>query len=321
MENTIAKRENDSADIRQLVRQIVRESPQLADLSKEQLEVLARAVVVDNMKEDLARRVELAKIDYQAERATFLKNAGRTRSPHTERAYRAALDKLEAWAATKGLAVLEMGFKDADDYAYSLSAEGRAAASVNRDIAVASAFFSWIERRHDSIRNPFRGTKARPKPEAKRDFAVPPEAGLSAILAQLHGPIRAAAVVMATRGLRVGALPGLSIRDGRFITTSKGKKISGDLPPEALKALKGLGAKPFADMTETRIADQFRYAVEKLFKAGELKAVYSVHDLRHYYAIQQYRADKDIYRLKGLLGHASIGVTERYLRSIGKLEA
>lgn len=284
-----------------------------------QLTALAKAVVVDNLKADLKRRAELAGIDYQGERKTFLTVAGRSKSLHTRRAYSAALDRLDTWAVTRTLAVLEMKPLHADDYAYSLATEGRAPASVRRDIAAASSFFSWLERRYESIRNHFRGTKARPQPRPRKPIDVLKAEDLAPTLAELPPRMRAAVVVMASRGLRVGALPGLSIRAGRFMTRSKGKDLSGELPSEALAALKGLGAKPFADLTAAKLADAFRYATGKLFKSGKLKACYSVHDLRHFYALQEYRARPDLYRLKTLLGHASIGVTEAYLKGLGEI--
>jgi len=163
---------------------------------------------------------------------SFLDEAGRTRSPHTHKACASALNRLVTWAAVRGLAVLEMKPRDADDYAYALVAEGRAAASVRRDLAAASSFFTWLERRHDSIRNPFRGTKARPQARPRKAVTVPNASELAAILAELLERPRAAAAVLAARGLRVGALPGLSIQGGRFTTRCKGKDLSGELPPE-----------------------------------------------------------------------------------------
>lgn len=305
--------------VQKVARRIARYSPKLADLEPAALERLAKVVVVEGLRDELKIQVELEKIDYRAEREAFLTTASRTKSEHTEKAYGAALDRLDTWAATKGLAVLVMKPKHADDYAYALSAEGRASASVRRDIAAASAFFTWLERRHDSIRNPFRGTKARPQARAKKTVAVPSADELAAILAELPPRIRAASVVMASRGLRVGALPSLAIRGGRFTTRSKGKDLAGELPAEALAALKGLGAKPFANLTIGQIADSFRYVTGKLFKAGKLAARYSVHDLRHFYALGQYREKPDLYRLKTLLGHASIQVTETYLRGLGEI--
>jgi site-specific recombinase XerD len=321
MVTTVQKTGNGTPTIRELAERIARESPGLADLGPKQLEAVAKAVVFDNLRSDLHHRVELAKINYQTERSTFLATAGRTRSPHTRKAYASALARLDAWTSTRGLTVLDMKPKDADDYGYYLTAEGLAPASVRRDMAAASSFFTWLERRHDSIRNPFRGTKARPEKRARKSVAVPSAEELPAILAELPARARAAAVVMATRGLRVGALPGLSIRGGRFFARSKGKDMSGELPAEALAAVKaaGLGARPFADLSAGQLADAFRYTVGKLFKAGKLTARYSVHDLRHYYALAEYRARPDIYRLKTQLGHASIGVTEAYLRSLGEI--
>lgn len=51
--------------------------------------------------------------------------------------------------------------------------------------------------------------------------------------------------------------------------------------------------------------------------AGKLRAKYSVHDLRHFFAVSLYEQTKDIYRLKEVLGHDTIGVTEAYVRSLG----
>ena len=74
---------------------------------------------------------------------------------------------------------------------------------------------------------------------------------------------------------------------------------------------------PFAEYKVVKVKDAFRYLVAGLLKAGKLKASYSVHDLRHAYAVRLYRQGKDIYTVKQALGHASVVVTERYLRSIG----
>jgi site-specific recombinase XerD len=50
---------------------------------------------------------------------------------------------------------------------------------------------------------------------------------------------------------------------------------------------------------------------------GKLKAKYSVHDLRHAFAVTLYGQTHDIYQVKQALGHASVSVTEGYLRSLG----
>jgi integrase len=131
--------------------------------------------------------------------------------------------------------------------------------------------------------------------------------------------IQAAITVMVEHGLRVGSLPSLTIRAGRYAAISKGKEISGAISEVSINVIKkaGLDAKkPFAGLSKDAVRNAFKYAAGKLAKAKKLNAPYSVHDIRHYFAIVEYRKDNDIYRLKTLLGHASIQVTENYLRGI-----
>jgi len=308
--------------VRDLAARIAHDAPVLESLTPAQLETVARAVIAERLKDDLRGRADLARIDYPAERAAFLAQAGRTKSPNTARAYASALARLDAFAAYRGIPVPAMKAKDADDYAYSLAAEGRAPASVRRDLAAASSFFSFLERRFDVIRNPFRGTKARPERRGTKPASYPSDRELPKLLAALSPDLRAAAVVMSSRGLRVGALPSLTIRGARFTARSKGKDIAGELPPKVLEAIRAAGLdpkRPFADLTETKIADRFRFVSGKLAESGAIAEAYSVHDLRHFYAVHEYRKDKDLLRVRALLHHASVQVTETYLRGIGEL--
>lgn len=299
--------------VQEVARRIAFQSPALADLTPEQLEQIARAVVLGKLTEDLKKQASLARIDYPAEKKTFLEQAGKVKSLHTLRAYASALDRMEAWGKKAGVSILEMKAREADDFAYSLQTEGRAAASIRRDLAAASSFFTFLERRFDEIRNPFRGSKARPEKRAKKETEIPGSGDLKKILGTLDPTMKAAVLCMASRGLRVGALPSLKIQGERFTARSKGKDISGELPREVLEALEASGLdsrRPFAGLKETQIADRFRY------HAREAGFPFSVHDLRHFFAVKEYKKDRDIYRLKTLLGHASIQVTENYLKSL-----
>jgi integrase len=310
--------------VEDLARRIAREAPNLSDLSPEALEKLAHAVLGQRLARDLDRKADLAGIDYTAERDTFLETAGRAKSPYTRKAYAAALSRLEDFAGRRGVAVLGLKARDADDFAYGLAAEGRAPASVRLDLAAASSFYTFLERRSDGrVMNPFRGSKARPAAKARRASAYPAKKEASAILAALEPADRAAASVMLFRGLRVGALPSLTLRAGRFTARSKGKDISGELPEEALAAIRaaGLDARaPFALTTGTKLADAIRRKTKKLAEGGKIAAPYSAHDFRHFYAVKEYRKDRDIYRVSKLLGHASILITERYLKGLGEVD-
>jgi site-specific recombinase XerD len=268
----------------------------------------------------------IAGIDWQVEKETFLSNAGKTNSAHTRTGYRAALGKLETWTATRAINPLELSPAQADDFIYALKAEGRAPASIRLDTAAASSFYTFLHRRHTAIENPFRGTKARPAKKAVRVTAIPDAKEVKAIITALPPMEAAAAAVMAYRGLRAGALPTLSIAGGKFTGHSKGKDIDGELPQAALKAIQAAGlplrapfsapegykAENWTNTLEKRIVK----TTKKLHQAGKIKAAYSCHDLRHFYAATEYRKNHDIHRLCKLLAHASIQVTETYLKSI-----
>jgi site-specific recombinase XerD len=268
----------------------------------------------------------IAGIDWQSEKETFLSNAGRTNSVHTRTGYRAALSRLDVWAATRAINPLEMTPAQADDFIYAQKATGAAPATVRLTTAAASSFYSFLHRRHTAVENPFRGTKARPAKKAVRETAIPDAKEVTAIIAALPPMEAAAAAVMAYRGLRAGALPALSIAGRKFTGYSKGKDIDGELPQAALKAIQAAGLpfrSPFsapegykaANWTNT-LEKRIVKVTKELHQAGKIKAAYSCHDLRHFYAATEYRKTHDIHRLCKLLDHASIQVTETYLKSI-----
>jgi integrase len=180
-----------------------------------------------------------------------------------------------------------------------------------------------MERRHAGIKNPFRGTKARPGKQTVKKTEIPTAEEVKKILAALSPYEAAAAAVMVYRGLRAGALPGLAISGAKFTSHSKGKNIAGTIPPESLEKIKAAALPlrgPFAGELPNTLEKRIARAIEKLYQAGKVQAAYSCHDLRHYYAITEYRKDKDIHRVSRLLGHASIQITETYLKGLGEIE-
>lgn len=306
--------------VKAVAKRIAKESPKLADLSAEDLERLARVVVAGDLRDELKRAAQLEKIDLAGERETFLKRASRTGSKQTQRAYRTALERLEAWCSSKAITALELTPALADDFIADLKAQGASSATVRLRVAGCSAFMTWLERRHDEIKNPFRGTRERPASKSIRKLEVPSAEEISILVAEAEGELKAAIIVMSRIGLRVGALPGMRINGSTWSTTSKAKDINGDLPTEVKKAIAraGLSARaPFEDATVWHIADTFRYLIRRLHGEGKLKARYSVHDLRHAFATRLYLETRDIYRVSRALHHATVDVTARYLRSLG----
>jgi site-specific recombinase XerD len=92
------------------------------------------------------------------------------------------------------------------------------------------------------------------------------------------------------------------------------------MPEEARRAIERAQLSlrcPFAGLTASQIADRFRYLAKGLQAAGKIRERYSVHDLRHAFAVRRYQETHDVYAVEKALGHASVAVTERYLRSLG----
>jgi integrase len=322
-------------------------APTLADLSSEQLKAVAQVVMTQDLVEELRVKKNLAGIDWMKERTRFLEDA---RSPQTRRAYRAALDHLETWAKRQRLDLLTLTASQADQFIRDLKAghipapvrsrgkngnprgqrplaEGSSpsAATSRLDISAVSAFYSRLERYHAQMRNPFRGTRIRPPCENKKETVIPTEADYETIVAAVPLMARALIKTLALRGLRAGALLTLTRSAGRYYGVSKGKKLTeGEaegilLPREALLAIEKAGLdlrKPFASFKTDALEKRVTYWTGKIFREGVIKAPYSCHDFRHFFAVREYQKDKDIFRVSRLLNHADVSITQRYLRSL-----
>jgi integrase len=135
----------------------------------------------------------------------------------------------------------------------------------------------------------------------------------------VKGDLKAACIAVIEHGFRVGALPTLQIWGGRFQGESKGKSIAGVLSERTKAALAEANLdprNPWQTTSADSLRNRFQYLCRQLSAQHLIAEAYSIHDLRHYFAINHYQQHKDIYALKHLLGHASIQVTEHYLKGM-----
>ena len=321
--------------------EILNTAPTFEELDKNSQKSVIQIAMVDNLKKDLQFKAKIAKLNYDEIKTTFLANLN---SAHTRDAYSRALARLEVCLKISGKNFAELSTLEADQFIRSsflskpmdngvlnMGAEDRAPAAIRRDASAISAFYSFVERvTNHSIMNPLRGTRALPKKTAKKDIVVPSEADVVAILNSrlMSRELRAAFAIMALRGLRVGGLPNLVIdyETITFSTISKGKEYRGtfndaiQIPGcksvlDYLKVFKGK-RKPFAELSDARLKMQIAYWMTKMNKKSLITSTFSAHDFRHFYASHHYQANKDIYRLKTLLNHGSIAVTETYLKAL-----
>lgn len=314
-------------NLQDIIRQLAEWRPELSTLSTEQLGELARGLVVEGLRDEMKKRVSAKKIDLPKETEGFLQ---RFQSPFTQRGYRNALQKLLNWMDANHYTIVEITPSRSDDFVMSLRSDPRMKASTVRMVAaVVSSFFSHLERRIDGFRNPARGSKSRPK-DIWKICDIPTEEELDVISrAAANDPSLELAIgFMRHLGLRVGGLASITIRaDSRVNVISKGKSFTHPDPlslpeMEPLRAILEKNSqgyvtdpmRPFAGERPgfaNRVSVRFHRLCAKLNAQGHIRHPYTAHSLRHAFASRN--VHKGILWVADHLGHAEIGVTQRYL--------
>jgi integrase len=154
--------------------------------------------------------------------------------------------------------------------------------------------------------------------KASKPTIVPNEEEVQYMLKRLPPKQAAMVALMSGLGLRCGALATLTIKGGMFTCYSKGKVLEGVIPGDLLAFLKRRVklSNLFTGMSVSAIKRSINYHVSKMFEKGEIRARYSCHDFRHFFAIREYGKDKDIWRVSKLLNHTSLAATEKYLKGL-----
>ena len=303
-------------EVEKMAVKIANESPELNDLSAEQLEQIARLVITQNLTNELNLKSKIANINFKDEKTMFIMQSSRTGSEYTQSAYRQAIRELEKFTKKHGYNFFQLTPGQADDFIYSLSGSPN---SKLLTIGGVSSFYSYLERRYSVIKNPMRGTRARPVKKTVKDIEIPSEIELFTILEELPELEKMAVYIMAYRGLRVGALSNLKVWGNRYQSVPKGKSIYGEFPIEIITNIKYsyLNNKtPFETISTSALKMRIIRQTSKLHRQGKIQAAYSAHDFRHYFAVSEYTKDKDIYKLSKLLDHTNISITESYLKSL-----
>ncbi len=218
--------------------------------------------------------------------------------------------------------------------------------SIRVKVSACSSFYSMLKRYGYMKVNPFYNS-ALPKKEYKKavqtdqNRTIPVMNGkeYEIILKQLRDNLKLkgkhASVInsrksaldlipaihfMAIYGLRVGAVPTIEIKGGHFTFTTKGNKsYRQELKRETIDLLKKYnrpGSKPFKNYKIITIQKAFKRVTDSLQGKGSIRYNYTCHDLRHFFAYTYYGKTKDVVKLKSILGHASLNVTDIYLQSI-----
>ena len=316
-----------SEDVRHLARYLRASMPSLSDLDGEGLKEVAKSVVFQRLARELDFEIAASGIDVESEAALFLEGMGKRGSKLTQKTYAWELQKLVGYCRETKTRLIEFTPRNADGYILHLIDKGYSPASVALAVSVASSFSCFIERRHSDgvlvrFSNPFRGTKVKPKVIPRRRLLIPAEEEVWHMMEKFPPKQASMVALMSGLGLRCGSLSTLVIKGTGFNCVTKGKEMSGIIDDDLLAFLKRRVklSKPFAGMSVPSMKRSINYYVGKMYKKGSLRASYSCHDFRHYFAVREYRKDKDIWRVSRLLNHACLASTEMYLRGLGEIE-
>jgi integrase/recombinase XerC len=267
--------------------------------------------------------------------------AERGLSEHTRRAYRSDLAQLAAWLGPNATpAAVEPDALRA----YLGSRHGELnPASIGRKLAAIRAFYRWLVREGRAPRDPSAGLAA---PKRVRDLPRPLAIDdcQALVEADRAGPAspreverrlrdRALVELLYGAGLRVGELAGLSVRDldplareVRVLGKGRKERIV-PLPRAAREALSaylglrrrsGYQAEPlFVALgpggRRSRLGERSIRRI-LLARAAVARVADRVHPhrLRHSYATHLLDMGADLREIQELLGHASLGTTQRY---------
>ena len=272
--------------------------------------------ILDYMKEEQL----IKQIDYETEKENFFKQCSKTKSNHTKRQYKNGLNKLEGYCRLNNKNILFIKAREADDFITEVNSSELSNLSIRALVSSCSSFFSFLERRYPFMKNPFRGTKTRPPVKNKKRLEVPTKKEIELIIKDISDPlIKVAIIFIMECGVRVGALSKLEIRNNKYYSYSKGKEISWKVTDKVIKLLKQNNLSfnnPFRNKSSEVIRNIFYRSSKRLYNQGKIKAAYSIHDIRHYFAVTLYKQTKDIELIRQALNHSSIAITGIYLKSL-----
>ncbi len=283
---------------------------------------ILKEIVKEEMINGAKKEIEKNSFDFEKISNDFLYSY---KSINTIKAYEKALKIFKDYADKKGIHILDFKAKQIDNFLIYLKDIEVSTNSKRLIIAGISKFFSQLVRWEFIEYNYFKGAKI-PKYETKRELRIPSDDDiikLFDILETYKNAKGRGAVKMRNNyfklktllelfirtGLRVGAIKTIKIKQNNIISGySKGKKFELRINKELTSKLKKLELSKITEL-------QIQKSIEKLCKRAGTN-IFSPHDFRHYFAVEEYKKNKDIYKLKKLLNHSNISITENYLKAL-----
>jgi site-specific recombinase XerD len=289
----------------------------LNNLTKKDLELISKQVLEDSRKKKL--KIELAREKYENEILNFID--GQRNYPKRGR-YRSALQKLKNWSDLHNLDFTRLNRKQCDEFMIYLIGKGIPGNLIYDTFRACSLFYTHLrEAFGNESGDNFSGFESAPR-KRKNPIVIPSEREIGVLIKEFPPEESAAIAACAFTGLKIGSLPVLTKREGEDVyeyRTRDGRLSQVKFEKIIMESIEKADLDPnfpFKNLNVGLAKNMMRYRQQKLLKRGLIENIYSYFDLKHFFSINQYKIDYDIYRISRLLGHASKITTENYFKNL-----
>lgn len=279
-------------------------------LSLDQQSQIMKLVQIDEYKAQMKTQIKSDAFDVQQKLEEFLEFKTST----TKYTYGLYIGEFLNYIARKNIHPLAVNYQVVDRLiGEELSEFSNAKAELY--LASVSAFYSTLARWRDIDVNPFIGAILKKKVSTEIKV-IPTESEIDTIInyfsmdTKAHKKMRLVLFIMKTYGVRVGFFNGEIEYYGTVLSSISKGKLYRVMIKENDQEYISNNIELLNECRKNTIQCTFANAMKVL------KMSFSVHDFRHFVACREYLFDKDIYRVSKLLNHASIGVTEKYLKGL-----
>jgi site-specific recombinase XerD len=260
--------------------------------------------------------LRISKIDLSREMDAWLDNLD---SPKTQKTYRWGINKFLHYCETRDIIPLMISGTESREFRNWLEADGATNPVIRTTLISCGMLFERVFESHDlHRRNPFKVKDLLPPKRRVKKLWVPNQTEVDKLLdfSEKNLVVYTALRLIIKFGMRIGAFAVMNVIENRAVTVSKAKEMVYLFEEEDIILWRNC---PLNKFSTKELADRVNYLLKQAFEDKVVLHRYSVHRIRHYFAIKTLKeSGGDFYKVSKDLGHSSIATTGTYLESLDK---
>ena len=298
----------------QLLDSIKREVEKKINLNDKEFLVAVGSMRVDYIKKEITTQIKKSDFNLYSHIEKFLNSFNR--SSNTISNYRNVLNNFIKFLDNRGLGFLDLDYSLCLDYFNTLNSLGLKRESQKLHKSTLSSFTTYLIFNDIIEKNYFSLIKITKKTEEKERLITKRQ--LEIILKAIkREDYRDAIRVMSCLGLRVSELNSYKVKGDIIEVLGKGEKTR-TINIEDLRSVVNVDLEAIRRVEANPVnVDCLKVAIGRLSKKNLITNGFSCHSFRHYFSHSYYKkSSNNIVKLRDLLGHCSISITDRYLRDL-----